>query len=94
MRLFVNGEQVHSSQAAAGMTPISEPVRYIGENFQGKIDEVRMWSVARTQDEIQANMNKTLVGNETGLVAYYPMDVNNNWEIIDKTSQCKSCQNY
>jgi len=25
------------------------------------------------------------VGNETGLVAYYPMDVNNNWEIIDKT---------
>ena len=85
MRLFVNGEQVHSSQAAAGMTPISEPVRYIGENFQGKIDEVRMWSVARTQDEIQANMNKTLVGNETGLVAYYPMDVNNNWEIIDKT---------
>ena len=85
MRLFVNGEQVHSSQAAAGMTPISEPVRYIGENFQGKIDEVRMWSVARTQDEIQANMNKTLVGNETGLVAYYPMDVNNNWEIIDKS---------
>jgi len=85
MRLFVNGEQVHSSQAAAGMTPISEPVRYIGENFQGKIDEVRMWNVARTQDEIQANMNKTLVGNETGLVAYYPMDVNNNWEIIDKS---------
>jgi len=85
MRLFVNGEQVHSSQAAAGMTPISEPVRYIGENFQGKIDEVRMWSVARTQDEIQDKMNKTLVGNETGLVAYYPMDVNNNWEIIDKS---------
>jgi len=85
MRLFVNGEQVHSSQAAAGMTPISEPVRYIGENFQGKIDEVRMWSVARTQAQIQANMNKTLVGNETGLVAYYPMDVNNNWEIIDKS---------
>ena len=28
MRLFVNGEQVHSSQAAAGMTPISEPGRY------------------------------------------------------------------
>jgi len=88
MRLFVNGEQVHSSQAAAGMTPISEPVRYIGENFQGKIDEVRMWSVARTQDEIQANMNKTLVGNETGMVAYYPMAVNNNYSmIIDNSSR-------
>ena len=44
-----------------------------------------MWSVARTQAEIQEYMNKTLVGDETGLEAYYPMEVNNNWEIIDKT---------
>ena len=45
-----------------------------------------MWNVARTQTQIQDNMTTTLVGNETGLVAYYPMDVNNNWEIIDKSS--------
>ena len=45
----------------------------------GKVDEVRIWNDARTQDEIQEWMNKTLVvGNVTGLIAYYPMDVNNN----------------
>ena len=42
-----------------------------------------MWNVARTQAEIQETMNDTLSGDETGLVAYYPMDVNNNWELVD-----------
>ena len=44
------------------------------ETFNGVMDEVRIWNVARTQDEIQANMNKELLGNETGLVAYYPFN--------------------
>ena len=39
--------------------------------FQGAMDEVRVWNVVRTQSEIQGAMNSELVGNETGLVAYY-----------------------
>jgi len=86
-KLFLDGVEIDNTTAYQGLTPPeTEPVRIIGKKpWVGKIDEVRMWSVARTQDEIQANMNKTLTGNETGLVAYYPMDVNNNWEIIDKS---------
>lgn len=38
--------------------------------YSGQIDEVRIWNVARTEAEIQANMNQPLVGNESGLVAY------------------------
>ena len=88
-KLFVNGEEVNNYTDAAGRTPLPTPVRFIGANhtslesqppeFIGKIDEVRMWSVARTQAEIQETMNDTLSGDESGLVAYYPMDVNNNW---------------
>jgi len=85
--LYLNGEEVNNYTVTAGDTPAATPVRYIGTDFIGKIDEVRMWSVARTQAEIQANMNKTLVGNETGLEAYYPMAVNNNYSmIIDNSS--------
>lgn len=40
--------------------------------FQGKISEVRVWNLERTQAQIQANMNTELTGEETGLVAYYP----------------------
>ena len=86
-RLFLDGEEIDNSTAFQGLTPPNtERVNYIGTREIGKIDEVRMWNVARTQAEIQANMDKSLTGNESGLVAYYPMDVNNNWEIIDKTS--------
>jgi hypothetical protein len=42
--------------------------------FNGLFDEVRVWSVARTPDEIMANYTKALVGNEAGLVGYWKFD--------------------
>ncbi|SVE20136.1 uncharacterized protein METZ01_LOCUS472990, partial [marine metagenome] len=92
-KLYLDGVELNNSTDLSGLTP-PEPVTMIGSYkgdrsllaWLGKIDEVRIWNDTRTQGEIQANMNKTMVGNEAGLVAYYPMDVNNNWEIIDKTS--------
>ena len=43
-------------------------------NFPGCIDEVRIWSDARTQTELRENMYKNLTGNEGNLVAYYTFD--------------------
>jgi hypothetical protein len=45
-----------------------------GEFFPGQIDELRVWSVARTESEIQVNMHKTMNGDEANLVAYYRFD--------------------
>ncbi len=80
--LYMNGEVVDNNTVTAGDNPAATPVRYIGTDFIGKIDEVRMWNVARTQAEIQANMNNTLADNVTGMVAYYPMAVNDNYSMI------------
>ena len=83
---YLNGEEVSRYSKLKGRPPIANPVRYIGKNFMGKIDDVRMWNVVRSQQEIQENMNKTLTDNETGLVAYYPMDLNDDnatWELVD-----------
>jgi hypothetical protein len=46
----------------------------LNEAFIGNIDEVRVWNVVHTQTEIQADMNTMLIGNEAGLVAYYPFN--------------------
>jgi len=64
-----------------GTTP-----QFIGPmGWQGKIDEVRVWSVFRTAAEIKANMNVMLKGTEPGLVAYYKFDENKGTTMADAT---------
>ncbi len=45
-------------------------------NFIGYINEVRIWNVARTQEQIQNYMNTSLPNptSQTGLLAYYTFD--------------------
>lgn len=43
-------------------------------NFGGKMSDLRIWSVARTETQIQDNKDSRLTGSETGLIAYYKWD--------------------
>ena len=43
----------------------------IGENFNGDIDEVRLWNVARTKCQINTFMNCEIPTSSTGLMANY-----------------------
>ncbi len=58
---------------------------YGGETFYGKMDEIRMWNVARTQEEINQYRFKELAGNEKGLVLYYNLDHYQNTIVYDKS---------
>lgn len=79
-RLYVNGAQV-----ASGTLPVPRDVvrtrNYIGlSNWiqdayaNAQFDEIRLWSRARTQAEIQRDFRASLRGDERGLIAYYRMD--------------------
>ncbi len=85
-KLFINGNEVNNNTDAAGYTPVNTPVNFIGKDFNGKMDEVRMWNVARSESEIKADMSKELTGSESNLVAYYPMNININYELVDLSS--------
>lgn len=45
--------------------------------YQGDLEEVRVWNVAKTATQINAAKNCELQGNETGLVAYYKFNQGN-----------------
>ena len=47
---------------------------YLNRAFDGSIDEVRVWAVARTQAQIQATMSTELAGTETGLRGYWKLN--------------------
>jgi len=42
--------------------------------FDGAIDEVRIWNVARTEQQLADNKTVDLIGTETGLVTYFPLN--------------------
>jgi len=44
--------------------------------FSGIIKEIRIWNFAKTESQIFADRNKHLIGNETGLIAYWRLSEN------------------
>lgn len=57
----------------------------VSEYFQGVLDEVRVWKVARTQEELKAYMCQKLQGNEANLVNYYRLDEGSGTTATDMT---------
>ncbi|MDB9436912.1 LamG domain-containing protein, partial [Dolichospermum lemmermannii CS-548] len=83
---ILNGAAVDTT---TGNTQNSSPL-YIGNRanknyFKGQIDEVRIWNAVRSQQDIQDNKDKTLNGNETGLVAYYQINEGTGDTLTDST---------
>ena len=76
MSIYINGNFAGSTTSnpiatsALGLV-IGDTPGYPGRVFNGLIDEVRIWNVARTQAQIQANDTVDLPNNEPGLVGYY-----------------------
>ena len=54
--------------------------------FDGSIDELRIWNVARTGAQLQGYMNSSLSGTETGLVGYWKCDEGSGNTINDNSS--------
>ncbi|HAS44438.1 MAG TPA: hypothetical protein DCS93_28425 [Microscillaceae bacterium] len=72
--LFIDGVFVFSgtfSGAAASTLRIGNEPEGGGFFFTGKIDEVRIWNVAKTCAQINATKDIELTGTETDLLAYY-----------------------
>ncbi|MDH6311954.1 hypothetical protein M2137_000717 [Parabacteroides sp. PFB2-10] len=44
------------------------------KGFKGRLDEVRFWNSALTEDVLVNNNNVRLIGDEMGLIAYYPFE--------------------
>ena len=55
------------------------------EIFQGQMDELRLWNVPRSADEINDNMHLELSGNEDNLMGYWPISVGSGNIISDRS---------
>jgi len=75
----LNGQQIiyHDGVESAirdssGLTDATQsPILRIGIGANVALDDFRVWNYARTESEIQADMNRELSGSEEGLVGYW-----------------------
>lgn len=92
LKLYIN-DILRNEKNASGQINLTSEDMYIGhgnindlkERWYGYIDEVRLWNVARSPEEIQNDKNKQLTGNEEGLVSYYDMEEGSGSILLDKT---------
>jgi hypothetical protein len=45
-----------------------------GTNYNGILDEVQLWNISQPQSWIQSNLDRGLIGSESGLLSYYRFD--------------------
>ena len=91
IKIYVNGI-LNSSFSTTVTLPTGTEVWYLGkrwdgttETFSGKMDELRIWNIAKTQEQIQAGMNTTIPTNSAGLKAYYKLDESTGTTAADAT---------
>jgi hypothetical protein len=77
---YIDGELVATFPEAGPPTGSTSPLQIggdVSEEFSphGLVNQVRLWNVARTQDQIRATINVPLTKAQPGLVAVWPMFV-------------------
>lgn len=89
VQMYINGEKVEMQDTGTNTTPsgvnrtVSSNVHLGGwgssytYDFNGYIDELKIWNGERTEDEIKEGKHKTLTGNEDNLLGYWKINDEN-----------------
>ena len=92
-RLYINGDFIRQSSCSTAMARVSNDLLVgaalinsdVTNHFSGLIDEVRVWSVARSREELSENRLRRLRGDEEGLVGYWTFDEDSGDVVLDQT---------
>ncbi|MEC0237852.1 hypothetical protein P4H71_26400, partial [Paenibacillus kribbensis] len=94
--LYLNGEkqsislfltQQTESKSVTPMAVISGWGVNSNNKFAGKLAEVRIWNYARTAEDIQSDMNRSLSGDEAGLIGAWNPDSLTTGVVYDVTKR-------
>lgn len=92
IKLYQNGNQIAHREFSGAIPETNVPFQMSKQSnsnswgfFSGSLADIRLWNYARTQAEIQASMSHRLVGNESGLVGYWPLNEGSGKTAHDKS---------
>lgn len=89
-KLYINGNEQNLTGPTLNVTVNDNNLKigsdYGGRFFKGRIDEVRLWGIPRSQEDINTAMSQNLLGNEEGLIAYYTFDEGTGDTLFDQSN--------
>ncbi len=84
-RMSVSGSRSNLNVLPDTKLKIGIHPTYGGRWFSGNVHKVSLWDYPKTQAEIEVDRTIDFAGTETGLLAYWPMNLNIGSTILDKT---------
>jgi len=96
--MYVDGDEVlvtYTTAPSGAVAPnVGDPLGIgnvlpdLNKGFEGTLDEVRVWNVARTGAEIASDMLVRLSGDEPGLVGCWRLDDAHGSSVLDAAGTC------
>ena len=91
IRVFVNGQMENEIGVSGPLSTSTYNLSFGMEQstgayaLDGMLDEVRLWDVARTPEEIAANYNRIVSTYSPGLISYWNFDEEDGQYVYDQT---------
>ena len=92
-RLLVNGNIVQEKMLAYTAREVARTNSFIGrsnwpadEYLRGAVDRARIWTIARSQDDIRNCMYQPVSGGSSGLLACYRFDAGSGTNVFDSST--------
>ncbi|HIB29659.1 MAG TPA: LamG domain-containing protein, partial [Candidatus Marinimicrobia bacterium] len=97
IKMYLDGQLIHTESIEATTITYNEGTNlrlgtrtassngYFESSFNGNLDEVSLWNITLTAEDIQNNMNTSLGGDEDGLAGYWKFDANEGSITFDHT---------
>ena len=89
--LYLNGDLKGQTEMSGNVASSPCPLELANQSnynttfFDGSIDEISIWNIAHTQDQIQNSAYTELNGNETGLIGYWNFNSGEGTNLNDLT---------
>jgi len=100
LTLYVNGQNVPTTSITESDKPFKKPYgddqfslgcykdsNVEEEKLSGYMDEIRIWKMARTQEQIEDNLFRKLTSDYDRLIAYYDCNSTNQDKLADKSGR-------
>lgn len=88
-RIYRNGVLEASDGTAGQFIRYAAALVFGGNGFKGELDEIRLWSAARSEAQIQAGMNCRLPVPQSALWAYWRADESSGTNVYDYSGNAR-----